>query len=251
VLAYMLRYQRVWIPYRVPVRLPLLSPADKEALGSWPPELQDYLCARIRAISAKTLQFRQIVRTPGLYKDPTATFLDPHSREPCTCQSWDAGTAPGLSRLHGHVFTRNMEDIAACMHAFDTGVLRQNMKNATVPPWRGFCQALQKSLRQLTNALPDTRVATAGSLLQSLTAVCKGVYDKSYAQYPPLLHERYIRAQLKKLPRGAVCDVFDKGVQVPNVACAHFWQEFNRVTFFKRSASKSCGVSTPTRKPGA
>ena len=202
-------------------------------VGSWPPELQEYLCARIRVISARTLQVCQVVRTPGLYKDSTATFLDPHSREPCTYQSWDAGTAPGLSRLHGHVFTRNMEDIAACMHAFDTGVLRQNMKSATVPPWRGFCQAPQESLRQLTNALPDTRVAAAGSLLQSLTAVCKAVYDSSYAQYPPLLHERYICAQLKKLPSGAVCDVFDKGVQVPNVACAHFWREFNRVTFLE------------------
>ena len=185
VLAYMLRYQKLWIPYRVPVRLPLLSPADKAALkedlgaclkavDSWPPELQDYLCARIRVISARTLQVRQVVRTPGLCKDPTAIFLDPHSGEPCTCQSWDAGTAPRLSRLHGHVFTRNMEDVAACMHAFDTGVLRQNMKNATVPPWGGFCQALQKGLRQLTHALPDTRIAAAGSLLQSLAAVCRG-----------------------------------------------------------------------------
>ena len=137
---------------------------------------------------------RQVVRTPGLCKESTATFLDPQSGEPSTSRSWDAGVAPGLSRLHGHVFTRNMEDVAACMHAFDTGVLRQNMKNATVPPWRGFCQGLQKSLRQLTSALPDSRVATAASLLQSLTAVCRSAYDRSYEQYPPLLHERYIRA---------------------------------------------------------
>ena len=27
VLAYMLRYQKLWIPYKVPVRLPLLSPS--------------------------------------------------------------------------------------------------------------------------------------------------------------------------------------------------------------------------------
>ena len=98
------------------------------------------------------------------------------------------------------------------MYAFDTGVLRQNMKNATAPPWRGFCQSLQKSLRQLTDALPCTRVTTAGSLLQSLTTVYKSVYDRSYAQDSPLLHERYIPAQLKKISRGAVCDVFDKGV---------------------------------------
>ena len=56
-LAYMLRYQKVWIPYKVPVRLPLMSPADMEAVkadwsaclraeASWPPELRDYLCAR-------------------------------------------------------------------------------------------------------------------------------------------------------------------------------------------------------------
>ena len=106
VLAYMLRYQKVWIPYRVPVRMPLLSPADKAALkadlgaclkavDSWPPELQDYLCARIRVISARTLQVRQVVRTPGLCKDPTAIFLDPHSGEPSKkkslpCLSWRA-----------------------------------------------------------------------------------------------------------------------------------------------------------------
>ena len=144
--AYFGRFHHVTLPYRVTLRLPLLTRALKQALRCeidtafqsfdfWPPPLRRYLADRVVLVNCKLRAVGDRLLTRCLDSYPTST-LEPSQPATCPCHAW--ASCHGVRFLHGHAFFRDPHVLPRLSPGLDSAVFSQNFKNATVPSWSRF-----------------------------------------------------------------------------------------------------------------
>ena len=103
-----LAHHKVSLPYRIPVKIPLLTPTLKIRLSSvvhgvidkhteWPSHLRTYLNHRVQLIRAKTSTVSKCLLTDPLRQLSTSTVASDTSG-PCPCHAW-----AHLPNVHAYV----------------------------------------------------------------------------------------------------------------------------------------------------
>ena len=228
------RQFKVYIPYRVPLKIPLLTGPLKKTLHtaicsaidddtSWPTSLKSYVKSRVHLIAQRTLSVRTVLATAQL-SDLPSDILHRQSPETCPCQRWI--NLPGVGRLHGHAFFRNREVLANVLPPNSKcawSVFSQNMKNATVPAYKSFKDTLLSSLKQLSGSLPDTRARVTRGIATRIADLCENNYNRFAASFPRHVYAPYLVKQARWLPPDISVGVFDKAPTLAHFACPLAW----------------------------
>ena len=224
-----LSHFRVLIPYRLPLKIPLLHPPLKKLLHleicqtidevqHWPLCLRSYIKSRVQLISQKMPTVRSVLQSAAL-SDLPSRVLDRATPQDCPCKRWVG--LPGVGTLHGHVFFRSTEVLASILCNWT--VFQQNLKNASVPALKSFKESLLSSLQDLSGSLPDCRRRTTESIAQRIAGLCETNYKMYAASFPKNVYAPYLSKQARGLPPGIVMSVFDNGPMVANFACHLAW----------------------------
>ena len=225
---------RVWVPYRLPLKIPLLHAPLKKVLHleicqaiddvpQWPSCLKSYVKSRVQLISQKTPSIRSVLLSAPL-SDPPSSVLDQKPPCDCPCNKWV--DLPGVGTLHGHAFFRSPEVLASVPppgSRCDWAVFNKNLKNASVPAFKSLKETLLSSLKDLLGSLPDSRRHTTENIARRLANVCETNYKLHAASFPKHVYTPYLQKQTRRLPPGLVMGVFDKGPMVANFACPFAW----------------------------
>ena len=234
--ALFVRQFKVYTPYRVLLKIPLLTGPLKKSLHtaictaidedtSWPPSLRTYVKSRVQLISQRTSTVRTVLTTAQLSDLPTSIL---HRTAPDTCPCQRRAHLPGVANLRGHAFFRDPEVLSHILppnSKCDWSVFNQNMKNATVPAYKSFKETLLSSLQQLSGSLPDTRNRVTCGIAKRIADLCEHNYKCFAATFPRHVYAPYLAKQARRMPPGITVGVFDKGPTVANFACPLAWQQ--------------------------
>ena len=163
VFALFSRQFRVILPYRILVKIPLLtSTLRKQITGllaevvdrvpHWPMPLRTYIKARFMLISARTRTVGQLVLNADYQQLPT-TFLEQQQAAACPCRRWL--NVPGVHAVHGHAFFRAPAGFSSLPNMVCPSVFQQNLKNASIPAWKTFAETITDSVSALSATLPN------------------------------------------------------------------------------------------------
>ena len=236
---YFLVHHRVCIPYRIPVKIPLLTPDLKNQFSAavdtaidrhsaWPPHLRAYLKSRVQLIRSKTKTVSDILLKNPLTALPTSAISQDHTG-PCPCHAW--AHLPNVHMVNNHIVFRDPHVLRHMSPKIAPEVFEQNLQNASVPSWKGFTKMLHENQRTLHTAMPDARQYTSVDIMSDVLKVCEPIYQKSAYSHPKLVYEPFLRKQQQLIPSFIVPSALDKSPQVPIFACAKFWLTVNRSTF--------------------
>ena len=236
-----LRHYRVGFPYRLTLKLPLLSKGQKSdlkrelsgiisACDFWPTHLQCYIKDRLKIVACRTCRVSDVLRTVAYTKYPTG-FLTLQEGDTCPCHRLRG--VDGVAFVQGHAIFRDPEILSACAPGVDTSVYKQNMKNVCVPSWRRYERIIQDSLNSLSVAWPDHRHDLTQRVLSPIVNACSEPYQALKHSTSKSVFAPHLRAQHNKMPPWLVMEVFDKGVEVPSFACIHLWKAKQSQTFLE------------------
>ena len=234
--ALFVRQFKVYIPYRVPLKIPLLTAPLKKSLHgaictaieedtSWPPSLRTYVKSRVQLISQRTSTVRTVLTTAQLSDLPTS-ILHRTAPETCPCHRW--AHLPGVGNLRGNAFFRDPEVLSRVLppnSKCDWSVFNQNMKNATVPAYKSFKETLLSSVQQLSGSLPDIRNRVTCGIAKRIADLCEHNYKCFGATFPRHVYAPYLAKQARRMPPGITVGVFNKGPTVANFAYPLAWQQ--------------------------
>ena len=233
-------HHKAFIPYTIPVRIPLLSESEQSTIrqqlhsvidrhGTWPPSLKAYVKSCIRIIVSRSRSVGDLLMRSSLTRMPTHVLSHPDA--PCPCQQWK-GT-PGFHFHHGHMVFRDPSLVRHFHKKLNPAVFSQNMKNATLPSWKTLKDHVNTALNGIFPNLPDTRQDTAVDLVCALQTCCQSNYFGKIRAADKRIYEPYVEKQRKLLPDFLVVSPMDKATQVPLFACHHFWHKVHHDTFFQ------------------
>ena len=239
------RQFHVTLPYRITLKIPLLSTTDKKQLHqriatvidsveAWPPYLRSYLISRIFIVSKRTPSVLHALSQQPVTTTPTQVLT--HTPSPqCPCSRWLSH--PGVGNVNGHAVFRDpaildgySDSLPRHKHC-DTSIFQQNMKNAVVPSLKSLNQDLVESLCSLATSLPDHQNHIATKCIADMASSCAATYQAVAQSHPKTVYEPYIRKHGQRLPEGIVCTVLDKAPHVPLFCCANVWRHIHSATF--------------------
>ena len=223
-----MRHYRVGFPYRLTLKLPLLSKGQKSdlkrelsgiisACDFWPTHLQCYIKDRLKIVACRTCRVSDVLRTVAYTKYPT-DFLTLQEGDTCPCHRLRG--VDGVAFVQGHAIFRDPEILSACAPGVDTSVYR-----------RRYARVIQDSLNSLSAAWPDHRHDLTQRVLSPIVNACSEAYKALKHSTSKSVFAPHLRAQHNKLPPWLVMEVFDKGVEVPSFACIHLWKAKQSQTF--------------------
>ena len=209
-----LSHFRAWVPYRLPLKIPLLQAPLKKLLHleiyqaiddvqHWPSFLGSYIKSRVQLISQKTPTIRSILQSIAL-SDLPSSVLDRAPPHDCPCKQWVG--LPGVGTLHGHAFFRSPDVLASVLppgSKCDWAVFQQNLKKASVPAFKSFKESLLSSLKDLYGSLPDSRRRTTENIAQRIADLCETNYKMYAASFPKHVYAPYLSKQAHRLPPGS------------------------------------------------
>ena len=241
------RQFHVKIPYRITLKIPLMTTADKKHLhqkiatvidtvDAWPPYLRSYLSSRIFIVSRRTPSVFAALSQQPVATCPTPV-LDDTPAPQCPCSKWLK--LPGVGSINGHAVFRDPRilethcDSRPTRKRCDTSIFQQNMKNAVVPSLKSLKHDLVDSLRGLATSIPDHQTSVAHKCIADIASTCATTYHALASSHPKTVYEPYIKKHGQRLPDGIVCTVLDKAPQVPIFCCANVWRHIHSTTFLQ------------------
>ena len=150
----MLQYQVTLPVLLLPVSLkPQLLAHISEVFWSthfWPAPLQDLLLSRVKLVSGKTPEDKNLLvsaRPPG---EHTSSLFEPVRPR---CAGHQLHKCPGVSCVHGHAVFRDSQVLSTLDKRLSPAVVSQNLQNSTVPP--SPRSDIKKSLVRFAATHPD------------------------------------------------------------------------------------------------
>ena len=87
----------------------------------------------------------------------TSPFTRPLLVETAISRLWHEHLTGRRQVWEGHIVFRDPSVLRSINPKIDPAVFTQNLKNASVPSWKGFVRSLSKGQRELHPFLPDHR----------------------------------------------------------------------------------------------
>ena len=214
---YFLIHHKAFIPYTIPVKIPLISESDQSLIrarihtvidthSSWPPALKLYIRSCIRIIVARSRFVGDILMRSNLRSLCTPELLEPC--ESCDCHKWR--DTPGFSFHKGHMVFRDPALLTHFQRKLIPAVFSQNMKNATLPAWKTLKDHVNTAFQGIFSNLPDTRFDISVGLVCALQSVCQSGYTSKILAADKRVYEPYLQQQRKYLPQFLVMSPMDK-----------------------------------------
>ena len=239
---FFLIYHKVHLPYRIPVKIPCITPKEKMHISrmisnvidrqmAWPPLLRNYIASRIQVISSKSKQVGSYLLSQGLSEmnsyvtEPPSLCLDD-----CSCLAYS--NIPGTSIVEGHLVFRDPACLTPMSPSLDVEVYSQNLKNATMPSWKSFKNQFMEGLKPLKNALPSNRNLAAIDIISEVVGVCANFYRTKCMTYPKKVYGPYLQRNASLLPSFLYVGFLDKAPQIPIFGCLEFWKGAHHNNFF-------------------
>ena len=236
---YFLIHHKAFIPYTIPVKIPLISESEQSLIrarihtvidthSSWPPALKLYIRSCIRIIVARSRSVGDILMRSNL-----RSLCTPELLEPCeSCDCHKRRDTPGFSFHKGHMVFRDPALLTHFHRKLNPAVFSQNMKNATLPAWNTLKDHVNTAFQGIFSNLPDTRFDTSVDLVCALQSVCQSGYTSKILAADKRVYEPHLQQQRKYLPQFLVMSPMDKAPQIPIFACQHFWGAMHSETYF-------------------
>ena len=181
------------LPYRITLKIPLLSSTDKKQLHqliatvidsveAWPPYLRSHLISRIFIVSKRTPSVLHALSQQPVTKTPTQVLT--HTPSPqCPCSRWLSH--PSVGNVNGHAVFPDPAILAGYSDSLprhkrcNTSIFQQNMKIAVVPSLKPLKQDLGESLCSLATSLPDQQNHVAAQCIADIASSCAATYQKT------------------------------------------------------------------------
>ena len=197
------RQFHVKLPYRITLKIPLLSTADKKHLHqqiatvinsveACPPYLRSYLSSRIFIVSRRTPSVLNALSQQPVTTNPTPVLT--HTPTPqCPCSRWLK--LPGVGSINGHAVFRDPKILMTYCESLprhqrcDTSIFQQNMNNAVVPSLKSLKLELVNTLHSLATSLLDHQNHVAKQCIANIASTYATTYQTLAHSHPKTVYE--------------------------------------------------------------